>query len=65
MNNIQSSSVAIPARGAVTTAIAEKAPVMAVFVFGLIALYCAGFSSFSAAHNATHDSRHSSGFPCH
>jgi len=32
---------------------------------GLALVYAAGFSHISALHNATHDARHSAGFPCH
>jgi cobalt transporter subunit CbtB len=28
-------------------------------------LYFVGFSNFPKAHNAAHDTRHASGFPCH
>jgi cobalt transporter subunit CbtB len=64
MNNASDNSVAIPAvrTGAAITA---KLPALALLAFGLMTLYCVGFSSASAAHNATHDTRHASGFPCH
>jgi cobalt transporter subunit CbtB len=45
--------------------IAGKMPAIALLAFGLITLYCVGFSTASVAHNATHDTRHASGFPCH
>lgn len=32
---------------------------------GAVLLFCAGFASMEALHNAAHDSRHSAGFPCH
>jgi cobalt transporter subunit CbtB len=28
-------------------------------------VYFAGFSHLDLVHNAAHDTRHSSGFPCH
>lgn len=34
-------------------------------LFGLVVLYSVGFLPVSAAHNATHDTRHANGFPCH
>jgi cobalt transporter subunit CbtB len=53
-------SIAVPG-----VRIAAKLPVFAVFAFGLVVLYAVGFSESSAAHNATHDTRHANGFPCH
>jgi cobalt transporter subunit CbtB len=32
---------------------------------GLSLVYFAGFSHLDLVHNAAHDTRHSSGFPCH
>jgi cobalt transporter subunit CbtB len=32
---------------------------------GLSLVYFAGFSHMELVHNAAHDTRHSSGFPCH
>lgn len=40
----------------------------AVILAGLLGLgliFLAGFMNVEVAHNATHDTRHSSGFPCH
>ena len=34
-------------------------------VFGLIMLYGVGFAQPQAIHDATHDSRHATAFPCH
>ena len=34
-------------------------------VLGALLVYFAGFSHIDAVHNAAHDSRHSSAFPCH
>lgn len=34
-------------------------------LLGLILLAGVGFSPLPAMHNATHDSRHALGFPCH
>lgn len=44
---------------------ARLLPAMLAAALGLVLLYGAGFSSMEALHNATHDSRHSAGFPCH
>ncbi len=38
---------------------------LGVLVLGLVMLYFAGFSTVTRAHNAAHDTRHASGFPCH
>ena len=65
MNNPQNGSIAIPARGSISISIAGTIPAMVLLMFGLITLYCVGFSTASFAHNATHDTRHASGFPCH
>jgi cobalt transporter subunit CbtB len=59
MNN----AISIPA--AKTLSLADRLPAAAVLAFGLVVLYCVGFSTASAAHNATHDTRHANGFPCH
>ncbi|WP_437880596.1 CbtB domain-containing protein [Pseudomonas sp. LRF_L74] len=34
-------------------------------VFGAALIFFAGFSHVEAVHNAAHDTRHSSAFPCH
>ncbi|MFK3795772.1 MULTISPECIES: CbtB domain-containing protein [unclassified Pseudomonas] len=34
-------------------------------LMGLSLVYFAGFSHLELVHNAAHDTRHSSGFPCH
>lgn len=40
-------------------------PAIAAFVLGLALLATAGFAAPSAIHNATHDTRHALGLPCH
>jgi cobalt transporter subunit CbtB len=40
------------------------APVCAA-ILGLVLLYAAGFAQTAEIHNGAHDTRHSSGFPCH
>jgi cobalt transporter subunit CbtB len=65
MNNTPDGSIVIPAGISTSVPIAGKLPAIALLVFGLITLYCVGFSTASAAHNATHDTRHATGFPCH
>jgi cobalt transporter subunit CbtB len=34
-------------------------------ILGACLVYFAGFSHVEAVHNAAHDTRHSSAFPCH
>lgn len=48
-----------------TWVIAERLPVLFVLAIGLVILYGVGFSPFTRAHNAAHDTRHANGFPCH
>jgi len=43
-----------------TLAAAAFAALLGVFV-----LWVVGFSHIDIAHNAAHDTRHSTGFPCH
>lgn len=56
---------AIPIPAAKPLTLAGKLPAIAVLGFGLIVLYCVGFATSAVAHNATHDTRHANGFPCH
>ena len=56
-------AISIPA--AKPLSLAGTLPALAVLGFGLVVLYCVGFSSSAVAHNATHDTRHANGFPCH
>ncbi len=38
---------------------------LAALVFGIAVVFAAGFASPAALHNATHDTRHAFGLPCH
>ena len=57
----------IPAIGTETRTFtfAGRLPALLVLGFGLVVLYGVGFSPFTRAHNAAHDTRHANGFPCH
>lgn len=55
----QSTGAATPARAQVV------ASALAVAALGVTLLWGVGFSRIEAVHNATHDTRHSNGFPCH
>lgn len=40
-------------------------PAIVAAIFGLAVLFVTGFASANSLHGATHDVRHSTGFPCH
>lgn len=40
-------------------------PAIAAFALGLALFLGAGFAAPSVLHNATHDTRHALGLPCH
>ncbi len=44
---------------------ARIAPAIAALFFGLALFLTTGFAWPSAIHNATHDTRHALGLPCH
>jgi len=46
-------------------ALTRHLPALALLGFGAVMLYGVGFTSVSAVHNAAHDTRHATGFPCH
>ena len=54
-------------QSAATTSTQSQRLVAAVSaaVLGAFLVYFAGFSHIDAVHNAAHDTRHSSAFPCH
>ncbi len=56
---------ALPASVTRVPSLADCLPALAVFLFGVVVLYAVGFSDIPRAHNAAHDTRHASGFPCH
>ena len=58
-------SLTLPAANTKVWAISHRLPALAVLFIGLVVVYAVGFSSLSRAHNAAHDTRHASGFPCH
>jgi len=60
MISVLASHVVAPSRR-----IAHRLPAVAALIFGLGLLYGVGFSTLSVAHNAAHDTRHATGFPCH
>ena len=56
--NMSSASVVTGSRFA-------KWPALLALGFGLLIVYGAGFAYPTALHNATHDTRHAFGLPCH
>lgn len=58
-------SIVIPAANTKVWAISQRLPALTVLFIGLVVVYAVGFSSLPRAHNAAHDTRHASGFPCH
>ena len=40
-------------------------PALVALAFGILIVYGAGFAYPSVLHNATHDTRHAFGLPCH
>jgi cobalt transporter subunit CbtB len=43
----------------------KNTQILAVALLGLVLLSVLGLAPMEVIHNATHDVRHSSGFPCH
>lgn len=43
----------------------KSSQILASVVLGLVVLSAVGFAPLEVIHNAAHDTRHSSGFPCH
>jgi cobalt transporter subunit CbtB len=49
-----------------TTTLSQRlVAAMCASILGACLVYFAGFSHIEAVHNAAHDTRHSSAFPCH
>ena len=44
---------------------AQTGAAVAAFLLGLSLFYSVGFAAPAALHNATHDTRHALGLPCH
>lgn len=59
----------VPAPAATATATATQSQRLvaaaSAMLLGAFLVYFAGFSHIDAVHNAAHDTRHSSAFPCH
>lgn len=47
------------------TRVTTVVPAILAAFLGAFMVWGVGFSTISAVHNAAHDVRHSTGFPCH
>ena len=66
MQHTQSPSA--PGHSQTTTMSASRSASMQAFVamlLGVVIVGFAGFSHMDVVHNASHDTRHSTAFPCH
>lgn len=61
MNTSTASAIALP--GALSTSVLPS--LLGAMLLGVVIVFATGFSDVSAAHNAAHDMRHASAFPCH
>jgi cobalt transporter subunit CbtB len=59
--NSSTAQSAIPSSGMAARAI----PALGAALFGLLLFVVAGFAAPTVLHNATHDTRHALGLPCH
>lgn len=50
---------------AIASASFSRWPAVLALALGIFVVYAAGFSYPMALHNATHDTRHAFGLPCH
>ncbi len=55
----------IASNAAVAVAQSGKWQATVALLFGVLIVFVAGFASPSVLHNATHDTRHAFGLPCH
>jgi cobalt transporter subunit CbtB len=60
-----SSTVPTPLPAARIRAARTTLPPLLAILLGLLIIGVSGFSHQGVIHNAAHDARHSSGFPCH
>jgi cobalt transporter subunit CbtB len=55
----------IASNAAVVVAQSSKWQAGVALLFGVLIVFVAGFASPTFLHNATHDTRHAFGLPCH
>jgi len=61
MQKVQTIPTTVPVAGTLT----RRWPAYFTISLGLAMVYFLGFAPFTRAHNASHDTRHANGFPCH
>ena len=61
---MQTQTIARPQAATGTRSATLTQAIMAAML-GVFLIWGVGFSPIMAVHNAAHDTRHSSGFPCH
>jgi len=61
---MSSFTTAKPAAG-VSSATEVRVAALAAILLGACMIFFIGFSHIGVVHNAAHDTRHSSAFPCH
>jgi len=52
-------------RPATSVATTRLIPALSAIALGFALLLAVGFAPVAEVHNATHDTRHATGFPCH
>ena len=57
--------LALTQRLADFSVLTRNLPALALLGFGVVMVYGVGFSAIDPVHNAAHDTRHATGFPCH
>jgi cobalt transporter subunit CbtB len=65
MENVHELQHSLQDSGARVWTMTGRWPAIGLLLFGSVILYFVGFSNLPQAHNAAHDARHASGFPCH
>jgi len=48
-----------------STSVSKRSQIFAAAILGLTIVFAVGLLPMDAVHNAAHDTRHSSAFPCH
>ncbi|MCX5493753.1 CbtB-domain containing protein [Kaistia dalseonensis] len=59
------SSSSIPSIQSAASAQSRAVPAVLALAFGVLLFLGTGFAAPSMIHNATHDTRHALGLPCH
>ena len=63
--SIESGALAQTKIIAVPVSTSKTLPALFAAMLGLALVFSAGFAETKTLHNATHDTRHATGFPCH